>query len=111
MKVAFFVLGVFLHNLLEGLALGVQTNKSSAISLFTAIMLHGFPLATAVTTTLLNHWMPLGLTVSTMTIYLAAICSVRPFGIMLGFLMLQIPSLLAAQLIAAFLQVTSTKIM
>ena len=104
--VAFFVFGIFMHNLLEGLTLGVQTNKSSAISLFTAIMLHGFPLATAVTAALLKHWMPLGLALSTMALYLSLICFIRPLGIILGIFVVHVPGI-AALIIAAAMQVNN----
>lgn len=102
--VVFFLFGIIFHNLLEGLALGLQSDRSSAISLFTAIMLHGFPLATAVTTTLLNHWMPSDKSFSQLSFYLILICITRPFGMVLGICLIQIPGG-ASLIIAALLQV------
>jgi len=108
-KVVFFVFGIFIHNLLEGLTLGVQTNKSSAISLFTAIMLHGFPLATAVTAALLKHWIPLGLGMSRMAFYLVLMCFIRPLGIILGIFVVHVPGI-TALIIAATMQSLSAGI-
>ena len=55
-QVAFFIFGLAFHNLLEGLALGLQNEPSAAFSLFIAILIHAGFLATAATTTLLHFW-------------------------------------------------------
>ena len=103
-KVAFFIFGLAFHNLLEGLTLGLQTDLSAAFSLFIAILIHGFFLATAATTTLLHFWLPKDLTFYSMATYLLLLCLVRPFGIVLGLCVVQIPGL-TAMIIAATLQV------
>merc|ERR1719468_167530 len=105
-KVAFFVFGVILHNFLEGLALGVQTNKSSAVSLFIAIMLHSLPLATAVTTALLKQLMLLPsspISMPRMFTCLLIMSIIRPVGLLLGLAVVLIHGL-TTLIVAAFLQ-------
>ena len=103
-QVAFFIFGLAFHNLLEGLTLGLQNEPSAAFSLFIAILIHAGFLATAATTTLLHFWLPLDLSFYSMSLYLLLLCLVRPVGILLGLIVLQIPGVVA-MIIAATLQV------
>ncbi len=84
--------------------MGLQSNVSSAISLFTAIVIHGLPLGSAVTTNLLKHWLPMGLSFTQMSLYLLPISCVRSVGQLLGLVLLQIPGA-TALILSALLQV------
>ena len=105
-QVAFFIFGVAFHNLLEGLTLGLQNEPSAAFSLFIAILIHSGFLATAATTTLLHFWLPKNLSFYSMSLYLFLLCLVRPVGIILGLIVVQVPGLVA-MIIAATLQVST----
>ena len=83
-KLVSFIFGISLHNLLEGMTLGLQTEKAAATGIFFAILMHGFFLASAVTVSLLKNWLPKGFSLKTIGLYCGLLCLVRPFGIVFG---------------------------
>jgi hypothetical protein len=111
-KTMAFLFGVAFHNLLEGITLGLQTDKAAAISLFTAIIMHGFLLASATSVALLRvTWISSsrgGLSFIKVAVYLGLLCLLRPFGIIVGLAVVQAPGFVAS-IVAASLQVYKVK--
>ncbi len=107
-KAVAFIIGVSSHNVLEGLTLGLQTELNAATSMFSAILLHGFLLSTAVTVALMKVWLKSGLSHGKAAIYIGLLVALRLVGGLLGLAIVGAPGFLAIVL-SSVLQVRSSR--